>query len=525
MVLRGAGPGIAAFVRRHGEVVEKRPQTWFAIAVERWAADEVEAAAHWMDRILQHHQGDSPHDGEPVAGTASVLACVRLMRARLGLEPMAEAVDHAQRVVLASLHDGNQPHAVQSVSPQLLTELGATQNWLGDLTRAEANLSAAVATCRSRHLPALAAEATSHLAFTEYMAGKERAAVQVATEALATLGEGLPWRPRFAAHRASLVLLLAGLVDLPLPDAPIDPPEQPTPVHTADLCTRFWLRVREARLALTAGSVADTERILSTPLNVPVAPEQLPEHLQVALVVERAFLAALSSDQQALRGFEQQLRTRATGEAALVAGLRADLAGDRRGAAALFEEAADKTSYPQPASQALALSCQAQLLDALGEHDRALDRLREAARLTEVRRNAVPFLGWCRQGTPMQTLLTRLLEVTEPAPGAPSAAHEWVKGLAAAAAGKADIASMFAPVTPTVQERSAGAALVVPPTLSPREREVLNGLARGARYADIAANLFVSENTVKTHVSSLYGKLAVARRSDALAVARRLHLL
>ena len=63
------------------------------------------------------------------------------------------------------------------------------------------------------------------------------------------------------------------------------------------------------------------------------------------------------------------------------------------------------------------------------------------------------------------------------------------------------------------------------PTLSPREREVLNELARGSTYADIAANLFVSENTIKTHVSSLYGKLSVSRRSEALAVARNLHLL
>jgi DNA-binding NarL/FixJ family response regulator len=61
--------------------------------------------------------------------------------------------------------------------------------------------------------------------------------------------------------------------------------------------------------------------------------------------------------------------------------------------------------------------------------------------------------------------------------------------------------------------------------LSLRERDVLLGLARGSTYADIAANLYVSENTVKTHVSSLYAKLAVGRRSDALAVARTLRLL
>ena len=63
------------------------------------------------------------------------------------------------------------------------------------------------------------------------------------------------------------------------------------------------------------------------------------------------------------------------------------------------------------------------------------------------------------------------------------------------------------------------------PTLSPRERDVLYELARGSTYADIAANLFVSENTVKTHVSSLYGKLSVNRRSAALAAARGMNLL
>ncbi len=70
--------------------------------------------------------------------------------------------------------------------------------------------------------------------------------------------------------------------------------------------------------------------------------------------------------------------------------------------------AAETAVYEQPASRALALTCLAQVLDALGEHDAALDRLRQATAATEVRRNAVPFLGWSRQGTPIATLLERL---------------------------------------------------------------------------------------------------------------------
>jgi DNA-binding NarL/FixJ family response regulator len=80
-------------------------------------------------------------------------------------------------------------------------------------------------------------------------------------------------------------------------------------------------------------------------------------------------------------------------------------------------------------------------------------------------------------------------------------------------------------LTPTPHERAQVPDGVLRPSLSPRERDVLLELARGSTYADIAANLYLSENTVKTHVSSLYSKLAVNRRSDALAVARTLRLL
>lgn len=42
---------------------------------------------------------------------------------------------------------------------------------------------------------------------------------------------------------------------------------------------------------------------------------------------------------------------------------------------------------------------------------------------------------------------------------------------------------------------------------------------------EIAAELYVSVNTVKTHLRSIYRKLAVSRRSDAVRRARQFHLL
>ncbi len=61
--------------------------------------------------------------------------------------------------------------------------------------------------------------------------------------------------------------------------------------------------------------------------------------------------------------------------------------------------------------------------------------------------------------------------------------------------------------------------------LTRREREVLLELANGGSYSDIARALFVSENTVKTHLTSVYRKLGVDRRGDALRIAREHHLI
>ncbi len=61
--------------------------------------------------------------------------------------------------------------------------------------------------------------------------------------------------------------------------------------------------------------------------------------------------------------------------------------------------------------------------------------------------------------------------------------------------------------------------------LTDRESEVLRELALGGTYADAARALFVTENTVKTHVSSLYRKLGVERRAEALRRARETGLI
>jgi DNA-binding NarL/FixJ family response regulator len=52
--------------------------------------------------------------------------------------------------------------------------------------------------------------------------------------------------------------------------------------------------------------------------------------------------------------------------------------------------------------------------------------------------------------------------------------------------------------------------------LTPREQEVLNHLARGCSNKEIAQNLSISEKTVKSHLNSIFRKLNVTRRLQAI---------
>jgi len=63
------------------------------------------------------------------------------------------------------------------------------------------------------------------------------------------------------------------------------------------------------------------------------------------------------------------------------------------------------------------------------------------------------------------------------------------------------------------------------PSLTPREREVLETLARGLGNKQIAAELGVSERTVKFHVSSLFAKLGAGNRTEAVTIAARAGLV
>ena len=63
------------------------------------------------------------------------------------------------------------------------------------------------------------------------------------------------------------------------------------------------------------------------------------------------------------------------------------------------------------------------------------------------------------------------------------------------------------------------------PLLSERELEVLECMVEGLTTQQISGRLFISENTVKTHVRHIFEKLEVSNRAEAVGKAMQMGLI
>jgi LuxR family transcriptional regulator, maltose regulon positive regulatory protein len=161
---------------------------------------------------------------------------------------------------------------------------------------------------------------------------------------------------------------------------------------------------------------------------------------------------------------------------------------------------ADDREAVMPVSRTEAWAIDAIARDAIHDEPGALRAIERALDLAEPRGYSNPIL---RHGAPVRSLLRRRI--------ASGTAHRAFAG------------ELLSILEREPARRSNGVSLLDP--LSERELAVLRFLPTMMSNAEIAAEMFVSVNTVKTHLKHIYRKLDVSERRDAVRRGRELHLL
>ncbi|MGQ4388216.1 LuxR C-terminal-related transcriptional regulator [Streptomyces sp. SAS_270] len=468
------------------------------------AADLVRTARHLtrhdVDRGLDHlrRARDNLHDGGyPSAARRLSCALLRVLAARMiGSADLAE--DAAQDVAVA---ERAIPAERLEQHPELralmLTDLGSAQLWAGDFDAARTTLSAVAPlddgpdTAFPRH------ECLSRLALIDFLRGWPDRAERHARAAVAEAERGgLPSAARTGVAQLVLAAVALDRDELGPAHAHLEQVFASS-VAPHDPIVRAEATLLRSRLLLAKGHPRAALQVLDE-LEKPRAAVEPSPWVRERTALGRAS-AHLVQDRPevAMKVLEE---VGFAGPENVVAAARARLAvGSALEAQALLH-ALPVGQGEGPAVTARTLLARAQTADALGD-DSAAQRLTaralSTARPQTLRR---PFLDagpWLQHLVRRQPALTR--------------GHDW---LPPELTGHA----------PGHHAHGLGPDVVTEP-LSEREHEVLERLAQTMSTEEIAADLHLSVNTVKTHLKNIYRKLAATRRGEAVRHARELHLL
>ncbi len=429
----------------------------------------------------------------PAEATPARLAAAQIRLAasrRTGdLGSMAAAVVEAQAMLAAV------PTAVVARCPwigaQVLSGRGAVELWSGHLGEAAATFEAAIAAVPAADSTHERAGCLGYLALADALRGRLNRATGTAGEA-----ERLPAPITPAAHVA-LAAVHVERNELRQAHGELKRAEAALRLHP-DRLTGTVACLVAARKALAEGHPDSAVEIVRKARYGGPLPYWLERRL--AMLESRACAAAgdaTSALDAAGRTDPASLEAAVTqAHAWLAAGdpqaARKSLAGHRERAEAVPDHV-----------RLEAWLATAQI--SYGSGDRAEGRrsLQRALRLGEPERLRLPF-------TLERAWLRRVLRAD------PDLAHVYRDLLEP---------DLVGPVREPAPQPGARAAPVMLEPLSSREREVLQYAAEMLDTMEIAAVLFISVNTVKSHLKSIYRKLAVTHRGEAVRRARQLRIL
>jgi len=423
------------------------------------------------------------------------VAALRMNLARLDGD-LGSAVERGRSL----LHEGKLE--TRSVDPGLralaLVQLGIAELWAGDAEEAERHLERGRGAAAEAGQHWLVLMAIAHLALLGATTNDYARSARLAGDAIA-LAEAQGWDRTWPAGAAYLALAAAEFLWDRSDDA----------VQTLEQCRAALGGTQErplrAGLALVRSVALDRQGALDSALAVLEAGVEelgdwplMPSWRNQFAVREAVIRAALGEREQAARLVGGSDGKPASLAAAVVLGqlrLAEGKAEAARELLAPWRSDLEQTRTPS--------SVQGWVVDALAR-DVLADHAGAAASLEQALERAEPSgVRWALLdfGRPLQPLLTRQLRR--------GTAHRALVG----------------ELLEALDGRSRPTAPFAVEPLSPRERAVLRYLPTMMSNQEIASELFISVNTVKTHLKAIYRKLDVADRREAVRRARALELL
>ncbi|MEU8527948.1 LuxR C-terminal-related transcriptional regulator [Streptomyces sp. NPDC048629] len=465
--------------------------------------------------------------GRDAAAVRLSSALLRALGARVtGSADMAEAAVETAAEAERTLHD-DRLEPFRELRAGLLTDVGAAQLWEGRFEAAHATLSAVVETVETTALDGAPSDIASLLAGSSDMAeGDGPSTARFRCEALGRIAliEFLHGRPGRAESHARAVLaeteraglpelagsgaaelVLAAVAmdrhDLPAAHDHLDRGAAPSARSDAprDPVVAALLALLRSRLLHAEGDPRAALRVLDELAERTTAPvDRSPWVSDLVTTATAAAHLAEDDPKAAVEVFEKRPPH---GAECRVAEARARLAAGQGEAALGILDGLSEGRGEGPAVVARVLLARAQTVHVLGDTVTAENlvlRALAAARPHHLRR---PFL---EAGPWLWRLLARR--------PARARGHDWLLPVLPRNG-----------AVPDLPQEDPPEPLTTP--LSEREQDALERLAQFMTTLEIAADLHLSVNTVKTHLKTLYRKLGVTRRGEAVRRARELGLL
>jgi LuxR family transcriptional regulator, maltose regulon positive regulatory protein len=497
LIVRGDAATVKHLLGRlPAEVVQADPELELLAAADRIQSDDPESATAWL-RLARQREALLHPDRR--GRFAMLLAVLRTA--------LAWRVGELDEVLLA----GREALALQARAAAggvddderavTLSNLGAAELWTGDLDVAELHLREGEAVSLRAGLGALQLCFVSQLALLHALRGALGQAFRLGSDA-AELAAQRGWSSSIEAAGGHLALAWVHYYrdDLVQASHSLDRAAaaswaRPHPVALAGAILQARLQGARGNLAGSLATMSSARRSLTG--------WRPPTHLWRWLVLTEAELRCAAGEIQSARALLEGLHESGplrAGEAMVLA--RLQLAeGDPAGAAATVSSCLDGTlsgGFLMVPAEAWLLDALAS--DALADRDRAAASLERALTLAEQEGLRRSFLD---AGAPARSLLARYRQRI---PTSWSYLDELLQA-------SAELARGAVPPSTLVEQ------------LTERERAVLRYLPSLMTYEEIASDLYVSPNTVKSHVHAVFRKLGVTGRRQAVRSARELRLL